>query len=134
MTILARKIDFGGPHYMKVAVLGASKNPHRYSNMAIHRLLAKGHEVIPIHPTLDVLENLPVRRSLSEVTDEVHTLTVYLGQKHLKAEIEHILKLRPKRVILNPGTESIELMNALDAHNIPYLEACTLVMLGTGQF
>jgi len=102
--------------------------------MAIHRLLAKGHEVIPIHPTLDVLENLPVRRSLSEVTDEVHTLTVYLGQKHLKAEIAHMLKLRPKRVILNPGTESIELMNALDAHNIPYLEACTLVMLGTGQF
>ena len=39
-----------------------------------------------------------------------------------------------KRVIFNPGTESPELADTLDRAGITHLEACTLVMLQTGQF
>jgi hypothetical protein len=42
--------------------------------------------------------------------------------------------MKPGRVIFNPGTENPELMEMLDAAGIPYLEACTLVMLRAGQF
>jgi hypothetical protein len=48
--------------------------------------------------------------------------------------IEDILELKPGRVICNPGTESKELQEKLDAAGIPWLEACTLVMLRLGNF
>ena len=52
----------------------------------------------------------------------------------MRKQLEDLIAARPRRVILNPGTESEPLERALDEHGIPYLEACTLVLLATGQF
>jgi hypothetical protein len=48
--------------------------------------------------------------------------------------MEKIVALKPGRVIFNPGTETAELQHRLDEAGIPWLSACTLVMLQTGQF
>jgi predicted CoA-binding protein len=64
----------------------------------------------------------------------VDTLTLYLAAERLEPLIPEILRLRPGRVIFNPGTESIAVQTALDAAGIPWQEACTLVLLRTGQF
>ncbi len=117
-----------------VAVLGASANPDRYSNMAVRRLREAGHRVIPVNPALETIEGLPVAKSLSDIDEPVDTLTLYVGPQRLGPLIDDILRLAPKRVIFNPGTESADLAAALDRANIPHLEACTLVMLQTGQF
>ena len=117
-----------------VAVLGASNNPDRYSNMAVRRLRDAGHRVIPVNPALAEIEGLPVARSLGEIKDPVDTLTLYVGPQRSAPMIADILRLAPKRVIFNPGTESTELATALDRAKIPHVEACTLVMLQTGQF
>jgi len=117
-----------------VAVLGASQNPDRYSNMAVRRLREAGHRVIPVNPALEEIEGIPVAKSLGEIKDPIDTLTLYVGPQRSAPMIHDILRLAPKRVIFNPGTESKELATALDRANIPHLEACTLVMLQTGQF
>jgi hypothetical protein len=117
-----------------VVVLGASDKSDRYSNKAIKMLMEYGHRVIPIHPRLDEIESLEVKPDLKAVDTPVDTLTMYVGPKRSLAMIDDILALKPKRVILNPGTESSELEKALDKAHIPYLEACTLVMLRTGQY
>jgi predicted CoA-binding protein len=117
-----------------VAVLGASNKPERYANMAVHRLREAGHRVIPVNPALDTIEGLPVAKSLGDITDPIDTLTLYLGPQRSVPMMADILRLAPKRVIFNPGTESEDLATALDRANIPHLEACTLVMLQTGQF
>ncbi len=117
-----------------VAVLGASNNPERYSNMVVRRLREAGHRVIPVNPALETIEDLPVAKSLGEVADPIDTLTLYVGPQRSAPMIADILRLHPKRVIFNPGAESTELAAALDRANIPHVEACTLVMLQTGQF
>ena len=117
-----------------VAVLGASANPDRYSNIAVRRLREAGHRVIPVNPALETIERLPVAKSLSDIDEPVDTLTLYVGPQRLGPLIDDILRLAPKRVIFNPGTESADLAAALDRANIPHLEACTLVLLQTGQF
>ncbi len=117
-----------------VAVLGASNNPERYSNMAVRRLRDAGHRVIPVNPALETIEGLPVTKSLGEIKEPVDTLTLYVGPQRSAPMIEDILRLAPKRVIFNPGTESPELAAALDRAGIPHIAACTLVMLQTGQF
>jgi uncharacterized protein len=118
----------------RVAVLGASKKPERYSNKAVVLLKEHGHDVIPVNPVEKRIEELAVVRSLREIDGSVDTLTVYVGPRHIGEVIEEILALRPKRVILNPGTESEELKSALADNEIPFLEACTLVLLKTGQY
>ncbi|ORC32727.1 CoA-binding protein [Marispirochaeta aestuarii] len=119
---------------MQVAILGASRNPERYSYKALNMLRNHGYKVVPVHPTLKEIEGVPVHNSLSEVKEKIHTLTLYVGPRHIGSEIDAIVKLNPGRVIFNPGTESEELKAALDSAGIPYMEACTLVLLSTGQF
>ncbi len=119
---------------MQIAILGASKKPERYAYKAMTMLKSHGYAVAPVNQVLEDIEGTPVFKSLADIPEKVHTLTLYIGPKHIKGEIEAILALKPGRVIFNPGTESDELMKALDEAGIPYLEACTLVLLSTGQF
>ena len=117
-----------------VVVLGASNQPERYSFLAVQMLTENGHRVIPVHPSLTEILGIPVRSSLGKVTEPIDTLTLYLGAERLEKLIPEILELHPRRVIFNPGTESPALQAALTAAAIPWIEACTLVLLRTGQF
>ena len=116
-----------------VAILGASDNPERYAFQALRLLRDHGHTVVPVHPALESVDGIPAVNSLSGVP-AADTLTLYVGAARLPALTEEIVRLRPGRVIFNPGTESPEVQTALDAAGIPWIEACTLVMLRTGQF
>lgn len=118
----------------RVVVLGASKNPERYSNKAILRLLENNHEVIPIHPALEEVEGLKVVPNLGAVEGAPDTLTMYVSPKLSSKMTDTILELKPGRVIFNPGTENAELQAALSEAGTPTLEACTLVLLATNQF
>lgn len=117
-----------------VVVLGASPDHDRYSNKAMHLLQAHGHRVIPVSPVYTDIEGTPVLGNLAEVQVPVDTLTLYLSPKRLLPIADDIVRLHPKRVIFNPGTETPELQAKLDSAGIAWLEACTLVMLRTGQY
>lgn len=54
--------------------------------------------------------------------------------KNLPPMTGEIVRMRPRRVIFNPGTKSVETIEALRRAGIDCIEACTLVMLKTGQF
>jgi predicted CoA-binding protein len=117
-----------------VLVLGASENPSRYSHMATLMLLEYGHKPVLIGKAGDKVQGIPIHRSVPDGVAKVDTVTLYLNPMHQQAWYEAILAMKPGRVIFNPGTENPELMEMLDAAGIPYLDACTLVMLRAGQF
>jgi len=117
-----------------VAVLGASPKPARYANQAIRLLLEQGYHVTPMHPKFAEIEGLRVANDFDAVDQPVHTLTLYVGTERLAPQINDIVAMNPKRVIFNPGTESVPLQQALDRAGIEWFEACTLVMLRTDQF
>jgi predicted CoA-binding protein len=122
------------PQNHHVAVLGASPKPARYANQAIRLLKQHGYPVTPLHPRFDVIEDLPVTHELEVIGRPVDTLTLYVGPERLEPQTDAIVALAPGRVIFNPGTESRVVQQRLDEAGIPWLEACTLVMLRTGQF
>ncbi|HRU39135.1 MAG TPA: CoA-binding protein [Candidatus Goldiibacteriota bacterium] len=118
----------------RVVVLGASNKPERYSHQAVEALDAAGFEVIPVNPALKEILGKKVAGSLTSISGEVDTVTLYLGPERLKPLIDDIIRLKPRRVISNPGTETREMRDAAEKAGILYIEACTLVMLRTGQF
>lgn len=117
-----------------VAVLGASPNPDRYSNLAIKMLIEAGHTVIPIHPLLKAIEGIAVVPQIDQIRQPVDTLTVYVNPDRLEPLLDSIEALKPKRIILNPGTESEIAIERLTAAGIDVVQACSLVLLRTGQW
>ncbi len=117
-----------------VVVLGASRNPERYSHKAVVALQEQGHRVLPLHPAGGELLGLPVLSSLEELDEAVDSISMYV-RASLSDELEEaILALKPRRVIFNPGAENPSLAEKLKAAGIETEEHCTLVMLATGQF
>lgn len=120
---------------MKVAVLGASPKPDRYANKAVRLLLEHGHEVIPVNPAYPEIEGLATVPDLDALADDaVDTVTVYMNPDRTRELGSVMARVAPRRVIFNPGTESPALADQLRAEGIEVVEACTLVMLNTGQF
>jgi predicted CoA-binding protein len=117
----------------KTVVLGASDNPARYSFLAVDKLKRFGHDVVAIGKkkgkvgTTDVITDRPEE-------ENVDTVTLYLNPQHQKQYYDYILSLHPKRIIFNPGAENDELYELAKTNGIQPLEACTLVMLSTGQY
>jgi len=113
--------------------MGASENPERYSNKAILSLLRKGKEVIALGKTGGSVQGVQIRKE-PEQRDDVDTVTLYLNPTHQKPYYDYILSLKPRRIIFNPGAENEELEKLAFQNDIEILEACTLVMLSTGQY
>jgi len=118
----------------RVVVLGASDRPARYSHMALLSLVRHGHEPVPVHPRLQEIAGITVYNNLDDVPGPVDTVTLYVSSGRLSGMIDQVLALKPQRIIANPGAESEAMRQAAEHHGIEYLEACTLVMLSTGQF
>ena len=117
----------------KTVVLGASENPSRYSYLAVERLRENGHPVVAIGRKPGVIGDTPIVTGHPEIED-VDTVTLYLNPQLQESEYEYIMHLNPRRVIFNPGTENDAFLELLEKRNIQGIEACTLVMLSTGQF
>ena len=119
---------------MNVVIIGASDKEDRYSNIALRRLVEHGHNVIPVHKTIKEIKGVPVHSDLSDIKEDVHTVTVYVNANISNSMADDILRLNPKRIIFNPGAENYELKEKAEAQGIEVLFACTIVMLTAGKF
>jgi uncharacterized protein len=117
----------------KTLVLGASDNPLRYSYLAVNRLVSKGYPVVALGKRKGTVGGIDILTDQIPVQD-IDTVTLYLNPLHQKEYYNYILSLKPKRIIFNPGTENDELIDLAERNGITAVEACTLVMLSTGQY
>jgi len=117
----------------KTLVIGASSNPERYSNMAMNSLVNKGHAIETLGKKPDWVMDKAIETEPKAYQD-IDTITLYINKMNQKPYYDYMVSLKPKRVIFNPGAENDELAQILIKNNIKAVEACTLVMLSTGQF
>jgi len=117
----------------KTLVIGASDNPDRYSYLAVNRLRSKGHPVVALGRRPVKVADVAIETEKKDFSG-VDTVTLYLSPGLQKQYYDYILSLQPKRIIFNPGAENRELADLARDHGIEPMNACTLVMLSTGQF
>ncbi|NHF58077.1 CoA-binding protein [Flavobacteriaceae bacterium TP-CH-4] len=117
----------------KTLVLGASLKSNRYSNLAVKRL--RNHNIITEAFGLKEgnIGDVQIKTNLSDFQN-IHTVTLYMNRSRQPDLYGGLLKLRPQRVIFNPGTENPEFYKLLEDNGIEVLVACTLVLLSTGQY
>lgn len=114
-------------------VFGASLKPERYSNRAIHMLLEDGHPVRAIGARRGAVAGVEIMTGHPPL-DDIHTITIYMGEARQKEHEEYLLSLKPSRIIFNPGAENRPFMQRAKAEGIETLEACTLVMIRIAQY
>ena len=114
-------------------VLGASTNPSRYSNLAINKLRRYDHPVVAIGKRNGMIGDTPVETNTRKI-DDLDTITLYINPNNQKQYYQYIMDLKPRRLIFNPGTENEELADMARKEGIQPVEACTLVLLSTGQY
>lgn len=122
------------PAGSKAAVLGASPKPDRFSFKAVRMLREYGFIPIPVHPAGHAVDGVSGVKSLNDILGPVDTLTMYVNAKISNELTGEILRLKPRRVIFNPGAENEILADILDQAGIEIVRHCTLVMLNTGEY
>lgn len=117
----------------KTLILGASTNAERYAYLAAHRLKKHGHPIINVGIKSGEVAGVPIERAQT-IHSDVDTITLYIGPNNQPDYYDYILKTNPKRIVFNPGTENPALESLARANGIETLEACTLVLLSSGQY
>lgn len=114
-------------------VIGASENPDRYSSKAIKMLHHFGHKVLAFGKRKGEVDGFEIATEWNE-NWQPQTITLYINPTLQLELYDKIISLRPERVIFNPGTENKEFECMLEEQGIEATEACTLVLLSTGQY
>lgn len=114
-------------------VIGASTNSERYSFKAIALLQRYQHPIVAVGLRQEDVLGVPIQKNIPSQA-AVHTVTLYVNPSLQQQYYTAILALKPQRIIFNPGTENPELAALANEQNIETIDACTLVLLSTGQY
>lgn len=116
----------------RTLVLGASSNPERYSYVAMEMLSEAGVPFLGVGRRAAFVFGQEITK---EIPNEFfHTVTLYLSSTNQSPYVETVLRLKPERVIFNPGTENPGFQLLLKKKGIFFEEACTLVLLRSGRY
>jgi len=117
----------------KTLVFGASLKDERYSNKAV-KLLRKYHQdVVAIGGRAGRVSDVEIQTGHPDLSG-IDTITMYMGEDRQQDHEEYLLSLKPRRIIFNPGAENTEFAQRARSQGILTEEACTLVLLRTGQY
>lgn len=117
----------------KTLIIGASTDPDRYAYKAAYMLTSRGHQIVNIGIKKGEVAGVAIEKP-GAIYHDIDTITLYIGPATQPQYFDYIVATKPKRVVFNPGTENEALEELLDKHQIAYTEACTLVLLSTGQY
>ncbi|MFZ4862154.1 CoA-binding protein [Sphingobacterium sp. Mn56C] len=117
----------------KTLILGASTNPARYAYLVANKLVRKGYPIVNVGRKKGEVAGVAIEPA-DVVYQDIDTITLYVGPQNQEIYYSYIIATKPKRVIFNPGTENSAFAETLKEAGIEPVEACTLVMLNTGQY
>lgn len=117
----------------KTLVIGASENPERYSHLAVKKLTANQQPVVAIGSRKGSIGDTLIETEKIPFSD-IDTVTLYINPARQGAYYDYIFSLNPRRIIFNPGAENEEFYALAKQKGILAQEACSLVLLSTGQY
>lgn len=113
-----------------IAVIGASADRAKYGNKAVRAYVSMGWTVYPVNPKLSEVEGLPCFSSISEVPTAPDFASLYVPPAVGIGLLPAIAKAGVKKVYVNPGAESMELIEEAERLGLEPIVACSIRALG----
>ena len=120
-----------GPH----AVAGASNDRNKFGNRVLRTYLQHGMPVYVLHPALDMVEGLPVYRTLADLPEKPHGLSIITPPQVSLRLVEQAAAAGVKHLWLQPGAESPGVLQRARELGLDAIAGgpCLLVELGFRQ-
>lgn len=116
---------------LRVMVVGASTNREKYGNKAVRAYASQGHEVFPVNPRAQVIEDRRCYGEIGSVPGPVDRALLCLPPKLGLLAIEEIARRGDvAEVWLNPGAESPEILQRARELGLNTIQACSIVDIG----
>lgn len=114
-----------------VAILGASRDRHKFGNRSVRAHLQQGYEVFPINPKAGDIEGLKAYPNLASVpVPHLDRISVYLPPEILLTLLDEIQKRGATEVWFNPGSDSPEVIARAENLGLNVICACSIVNVG----
>lgn len=113
-----------------IIIVGASSDRSRLSNKALRAYRDLGWTVYPVHPSETEVEGLACVARIAEVQGRAATLNLYVRPSVGISLLAEAPAKGVRRVYLNPGAASPELVERARALGMDPIEACSIVAAG----
>ncbi len=117
----------------KMLVLGATENPDRFSCKAVKSLDRNGYDVVAVGFRSGYIKDIEILTGTPDI-ENVDTVLLYIGKNKQQEYYDYLIRLKPRRVIFNPGAENPELQAILHEKGIDAVNDCALIMINTDSF
>jgi len=112
----------------RIAVVGASNDPHKYGNVIVRNLASKGYTVLPVNPKETEIAGLRAYPDLASVSGPVHLVDVVTPPHVTRQVLEEAGRLGLPAVWLQDGSyDDAVLAVAAAARFKTVHEACIMV-------
>jgi len=116
---------------LTVAVIGASTDRSKYGNKSVRAHAKQGWRVFPVHPSATEIEGHAAYKSLAEIPESIHRVSLYLPPAIGIKILPEIVAAAPEEFFVNPGAESDELLTLARELGLKPIQACSIVEIGT---
>lgn len=126
MTPLIDMLD--GTSDPRIAIVGATDNPHKFGNRIYRNLQSKGYGLYPVNPVKDVVEGDPTFATLADLPEAPDIIDFVVPPTRTLRILEEARELGYMQVWIQPGAESADVVRYLDEHGFTYIvDDCIMV-------
>jgi acyl-CoA synthetase (NDP forming) len=122
--------------FNSIAIIGASNDRSKYGNKAVRAYAAEGKTVYPVNPRESAVEGIPAYKSVLDIPGDVDAASLYLPPRIGITVLEDVARKGIKRLLINPGAESEELLAKATSLGLDWSVACSILAIGRepGEF
>ena len=118
------------PQKQVVAVVGASRDRHKFGNKALRAFRDAGHTVIPINPHETEVEGVRAYASVLDVPGPIDMATVYVQPDTALRLLDEFQRKRIPEIWLNPGADDDDVLAEARKRRLNIIAACSIIGAG----
>lgn len=115
---------------MVIAIIGASRDRHKFGNKALRAWRQQGHTVVPIHRTATEVEGERAYASVLDYPGNVDEATVYVPASEGLKVVGEIAEKGIPVVWLNPGADDADVVARAKQLGLDTRVACSIIGAG----
>jgi len=113
-----------------VAVVGASRDRHKFGNKAMRAFRDAGHTVIPINPHETEVEGVAAYASVLDVPGPIDMATVYVQPDVALRLLDEFERKQIPEIWLNPGADDDDVLAEARRRHLNVIAACSIIGVG----
>ena len=113
-----------------VAVVGASRDRHKFGNKALRAFRDSGDTVIPINPHESEVEGIRAYASVLDVPGSIDMATVYVQPDVAMRLLDEFARKQIPEIWLNPGADDDDILAEARRRHLNVIVACSIMGVG----